>query len=159
MLKFKNRDKFGTEFIYMISMSSVQGGVLVDVDEFQEGSEQKCLRSRTVLLTPMDAAAFAHQTRITNGLSCRQVGHGTISDGAGLTLFVQKLSREDYRGSILPPVTGREFIGDVAEVILSIAGINMVVPTFVIDAMRLCVERMFESLMFPSTGDMEEEFG
>ncbi len=159
MLKFKNRDKLGTELIYTISMSSVQGGVLVDVDEFQEGSEQKCLRSRTVLLTPMDAAAFAHQTRITNGLSCRQVGHGTSSDGAGLTLFVQKLSREDSRGNILAPVTGREFIGDVAEVVLSIGGINMVVPTFVIDAMRLCVERMFESLMFPSTGDMEEEFG
>lgn len=159
MLKFKNRDKFGMEFIYTISMSSVQGGVLVDVDELQEVSEQKRLRSRTVLLTPMDAAAFVHHTRVTNGLSCRQVGHGTSSDGAGLTLFVENPNREDYRGSILATVTGREFIGDVPEVILSIAGINMVVPTFVIDAMRLCVERMFESLMFPSTGDMEEEFG
>lgn len=159
MLKFRNRDKLGTELIYTISMSSVQGGVLVDVDEFQKGSEQKSLRSRTVLLTPIDAAAFAHQTRITNGLSCRQVGHVTSSEGAGLTLFVQKLYREDSRGNILAPVTDREFIGDVAEVVLSIGGINMVVPTFVIDAMRLCVERMFETLMFPNTWDMEEEFG
>lgn len=152
MLKFKNRDvKTGNEFLYQISMSSVQGGVQVEVDEVQEGAEPKYLRSRTVLLTPMDAAAFAHRTRVTNGLSCRQVGHGTSVDGAGLTLFVQKLANSG--------VTGMEFIGDVAEVGLSIAGVSMVVPTFVIDAMRLAIERMFESLMFRSTGDMEEEFG
>ena len=51
-----------------------------------------------------------------------------------------------------------EFLGDVADVVLTIAGISMVVPTFVIDAMRLTIERMFESLMFPSTGDTVEEF-
>ena len=45
------------------------------------------------------------------------------------------------------------------QLIITIAGISMVVPTFVIDAMRLAIERMFEALMFPSTGDTVEEFG
>lgn len=151
MLKFKNREiKTGIEFIYQISMSSVQGGVQVEVDELQEGPEPKYLRRRTVLLTPMDAAAFVHQTRVTNGLSCRQVGHGISIGAEGSTLFVQLA-----RGA----VTGMEFVGDAAEVGLSIGGIPMMVPTFVVDAMRLAVERMMESLLFMSTGDMEEEFG
>ena len=152
MLKFKNREtKTGNEFLYQISMSSMQAGVEVEVDKIQVEPDMKNIRQRTLLLTPMDAAAFVHQTRVTNGLSCRHVGHGTSLDGAGLTLFVQKLARGG--------VTGMEFIGDVAEVDLNIAGISMVVPTFVIDAMRLAIERMFESLMFASTGCMEEEFG
>lgn len=152
MLKFKNREtKTGKEFLYQISMSSVQGGVQVEVDEIQVEPEMKNIRQRTLLLTPMDAAAFVHQTRVTNGLSCRQVGHGIDADSSGMTLFVQKLARGD--------VTGMEFIGDVAEVGLNIAGVSMVVPTFVIDAMRLCVEQMMVSLFFMSTGEMEEEFG
>ena len=156
MLKFKNRDaRTGKEVIYQISMLSVQGGVEVDVDEIQVDPEMKNVRRRTIILTPMDAAAFVHQTRVTNGLSCRQVGHGISVDDAGwtlgLTLYVQKIVRVD--------VAGMEFVGDVAEVLLIIAGISMVVPTFVIDAMRLAIERMFESLMFPSTGDTVEEFG
>ena len=67
-----------------------------------------------------------------------------------MTLSVHKIVTED--------VDGMEFLGDVADVVLTIAGISMVVPTFVIDAMRLTIERMFESLMFPSTGDTVEEF-
>lgn len=152
MLKFKNRDtKTGKEFLYQISMSSVQGGINVEVDEIQVEPEMKNIRQRTLLLTPMDAAAFVHRTRVTNGLSCRQVGHGISVDGAGMTLFVQKLASGGE--------TGMKFIGDVAEVGLNIAGISMVVPTFVIDAMRLAVEQMMESLFFMSTGDLEEEFG
>lgn len=152
MLKFKNRDtNTGKEFVYQISMSSVQGGIYVDVDKILIEPEMKNIRQGTLLLTPMDAAAFVHQTRVTNGLSCRKVGHGIGANCAGTTLFVQKLARGD--------VTGMEFVGDVAEVGLNIAGVSMVVPTFVIDAMRLCVERMMESLLFMSTGDMEEEFG
>ena len=152
MLKFKNREtKTGKEFIYQISMSSVQGGVDVEVDEIQVEPEMKNIRKGTLLLTPMDAAAFVHQTRVTNGLSCRWLGHGTSLDSAGLSLSVNKLASGG--------VTGMEFIGDVAEVGLHIAGVTMVVPTFVIDAMRLAVERMMESLFFMSTGDMEEEFG
>lgn len=152
MLKFKNRDvRTGNEFLYQISMSSVQGGVQVEVDEVQEVAEPKCLRSRTVLLTPMDAAQFVHRTRVTNGLSCRQVGHGISIGSEGSTLYVQNLAWAD--------VTGTVFVGDVADVVLSIGGINMVAPAFVVDAMRLAIERMFESLMFRSTGDMDEEFG
>lgn len=152
MLKFKNREtKTGKEFLYQISMSSVQGGVQVEVDEIQVEPEMKTIRQRTLLLTPMDAAALVHQTRVTNGLSCRHVGHGIDADSSGMTLFVQKLARGD--------VTGMEFIGDVAEVGLNIAGVSMVVPTFVIDAMRLAIEQMMVSLFFMSTGEMEEEFG
>lgn len=156
MLKFKNREtRTGKEVIYQISMSSVQGGIDVEVDEIKVEPDVKNIRRRTLILTPMDAAAFVHQTRVTKGLSCRQVGHGISVDDSGwtlgLTLSVQKIVRED--------VTGMEFVGDVADVVLTIAGISMVVPTFVIDAMRLAIERMFESLMSPSTGDLEEEFG
>ena len=151
MLKFKNREtKTGKELLYQISMSSVQGGIDVEVDEIQVEPEMKNIRQRTLLLTPMDAAAFVHHTRVTNGLSCRQVGHGTSLGGSGMTLFVQKLANGG--------LTGMEFIGDVAEVSLNIAGVSMVVPTFVIDAMRLAVEQMMESLFFMSTGEMEEEF-
>lgn len=152
MLKFKNREtKTGKEFIYTISMSCVHGGVRVEVEEFQEGPEQKCLRSRTVLLTPMDAAAFAHHTRVTNGLSCRQVGHGISPGSEGSTLSVQTLAWCN--------VTGMEFVGAVAEAWLNIGYISMVVPAFVVDAMRLCVEGMLGSLMYHSTGDKEEAFG
>ena len=155
MLKFKNIDtRTGNEVIYQISMLSVQGGVEVDVDEIKSETEIKNVRRRTIILTPMDAAEFVHHTRVTNGLSCRQVGHGISVDDSGwtlgLTLFVQKIVRGD--------VDGMEFVGDVADVVLTIAGISMVVPAFVIDAMRLAIERMFESLMFPSTGDTGEEF-
>lgn len=150
MLKFLNRESAtGNEIEYRISMTSIQGGIQVDVEEIGRGP--KANRERTVILTPMDAAAFAHETRVTTGLSCRHIGHGVSGGAEGLTLWVRKLARGDS--------TGMEFIGDCAEVSLGIGGITMVVPTFVIDAMRLCVERMFESLMFPSTGDMEEEFG
>lgn len=152
MLKFKNREtKTGKEFIYQISMSCVHGGVQVEVDEVQEGPEPKYLRRRTVLLTPMDAAAFVHRTRISNGLSCRAVGHGIGMESEGSSLYVQTLAWCN--------VTGMEFVGAVAEAGLTIGYINMVVPVFVVDAMRLCVERMLESLMYHSTGDMEEEFG
>ena len=152
MLKFKNREiKTGKEFEYCISMTSVQGGIEVDVNEEQVVPDRFPMLRSVVLLTPMDAAAFAHDTRVTNGLSCRDVGHGISNGAEGMTLWVRKLARGDSMGM--------EFIGDCADVSLSIGGITMVVPTFVIDAMRLCVERMFESLMFPSTGDMEEEFG
>lgn len=149
MLKFKNRESStGDEFEYRISMTSIQGGIQVDVEEIGRGP--KANRERTVVLTPMDAAAFAHDTRVTTGMSCRDVGHGVSGGAEGLTLWVRKLEGG---------VNNVEFIGDSADVAISIGGITMVVPTFVIDAMRLCVERMFESLMFPSTGDMEEEFG
>ena len=153
MLKFKNREgATGKEFEYRISMTSVQGGVEVEVDEEQVVPDRFPMRRRTLLMTPMDAAAFVNDTRVSQGLHCRQVGHCITNDGStGLTLHITKLARAN--------VTGMEFIGDCAEVGLSICGVDMVVPTFVIDAMRLCVERMFETLMFPSTGDMEEEFG
>lgn len=155
MLKFKNFDtRTGKEVIYQISMLSVQGGVEVDVDEIKSETEIKNVRRRTIILTPMDAAEFVHNTRVTNGLSCPKVGHGIRVDDSGwtlgLTLFVQKIVRRDVDGMV--------FVGDVADVVLTIAGISMVVPTFVIDAMRLTIERMFESLMFPSTGDTVEEF-
>ena len=150
MLKFKNRELgTGNEIEYRISMTSIQGGIQVDVEEIGRGPKSN--RGRTVILTPMDAAAFAHDTRVTAGLSCRDIGHGVSGGAEGLTLWVRKLARGDS--------IGMEFIGDCADVSLNIGGITMVVPTFVIDAMRLCVERMFETLMFPSTGDMEEEFG
>ena len=157
-MKFKNRDvKTGNEFLYEISMSSVQGGVEVEVNEVQVEPEMKNMRQRTLLMTPMDAAAFVHDARVTNGLACRQVGHGTSADGAGLTLYVQNLSVRGGEFSNIDFIG--DFIGDVEEVRLSIAGVSMVVPTFVIDAMRIAVEHMFTSLMYSTTGDMEEEFG
>ena len=135
-------------------MLSVQGGVEVGVDEIKSDAEINNIRRRTIVLTPMDAAEFVHNTRVTNGLSCRKVGHGISVDDSGwdpgLTLSVHKIVTED--------VDGMQFSGDVAGVVLAIAGISMVVPTFVIDAMRLAIERMSESLMFPSTGETGEEF-
>lgn len=152
MLKFKNREcATGKEFEYRISMTSVQGGVEIDVDEWMVAPSKFPMGSAKVLLTPMDAAAFVHYTRITNGHMLRDVGHGITDDSSGNTLHVMKLVKAD--------ATGMEFIGDNADVVLFIGKVSMVVPTFVIDAMRLCVERMFETLMFTSTGDMEEEFG
>ena len=152
MLKFKNREtKTGKEFIYQISMSSVQGGVQVEVDEILEGSERKCLRSRTVLLTPMDAAAFVYDTRVTKGLHCRDVGHCVSLEGSGNTLWIGEVEK----GSSV----SKEFVSGLTEVCLYVAGIAMFVPTFVIDAMRLAIEQMMVSLFFMSTGEMEEEFG
>lgn len=161
MLKFKNIDtRTGKEVIYQISMLSVQGGVEVDVDEIKSENEIKNVRRRTIILTPIDAAEFVHYTRVTNGLSCREVGHGISVDDSGwdlgLTLSVQKIVTGD--ADDMEFVDGMEFVGDVSDVVLTIAGISMVVPTFVIDAMRLAIERMSEALMFPSTGETGEEF-
>lgn len=146
MLKFKNRNHVtGREVICKVSMQSVQGGVEVQMDiEDDKGNEEM---SDTILLTPMDAACFLYETRKSAGCWCRPVGHSTR--GTGCSLGVSKIA------------VGNEWIcvGHVAESFLGAGALTMVVPSFVINAMSTAIANMMDSLMYPSTGDMEEEFG
>lgn len=149
MLKFKNRDKDGKDYLVKISMFSVQGGIVAEFDKTEIESEKN--EKATIFLTPMDAAAFVHNTRKSDGLSCRQVGHGADS----ITLSIRRIPwgskyvDDHYVG----------FIGDRADAVINAGLIEIDVPVFVVEAMRICIERMMESLFFPSTGSDEEEFG
>ena len=146
MLKFKNRNCVtGREVICKVSMLSVQGGVEVQMDiEDGDGNEEM---SDTILLTPMDAACFVSEACKTKGTACIPVGHST--KGTGCALAVSKI------------LAGFDWmcVGHVAESFLYAGTLIMVVPSFVINAMSTAITNMMDSLMYPSTGDMEEEFG
>ena len=149
MLKFLNKnDVIHRELEFQISMTSVQGGVQLDVDQIDHDMNER--KQETILLTPMDAACFIGEARRTNGLVCPQVGHSI--NGSNATIQVSKILQgcngEDWR-----------FVGASSDVFIEVGAICISAPTFVVDAMRLALERMMETLLFPSTGDMEEEFG
>lgn len=148
MLKFRNRNEAqNRDLEFTVSMSSVQGGVLVEVDQYEYGVDGAPKKSETILLTPMDAACFVHETRRTGGVGCMPVGHAT-------ELSTLSVSR------IIPGNPNNwEFVGVPAEAYLDVGSISMSVPVFVIDAMRIAMENMMDSLMYPSTGSEEEEFG
>lgn len=148
MLKFRNRNQVqNRDLEFTISMSSVQGGVLVEVNQYEYGVDGTPEKSETILLTPMDAACFVNETRRTGGIGCMPVGHAK-------ELSTLSVSR------IIPGEPNHwEFVGVEAEAYLDVGSISMVVPVFVIDAMRIAIENMMNSLMYPSTGSEEEEFG
>ncbi len=146
MLKFKNRLENGMEVECRISMMTVQGGIQCDFDQIPE--EGKSV-SESILLTPMDAALFIEMTGSTCGLSCWQCGH---SD-SGATLSACKAQLYEH---------GQMFIGTCGgceEAWIHAGSITMRAPAFVVNAMRIGIESVMGSLMYPSTGDMEEEFG
>lgn len=143
MLKFKNyNEREDMVRICTVSMSSVQGGVQVELDVGD--------KSETILLTPMDAACFVQQTKSTSGLACMPVGHSITGSNADLRIYriLHGSGDTDWRCA-----------GYVADVVIKAGSIMMAAPAFVVDAMRLAIERMMETLMYHSTGDMEEEFG
>lgn len=143
VLRFKNRDKDGMESVVEISMTSVSGGIVVDVTREVEGKKQE---AEAVLLTPMDAASFISDTIQSVYVWCRQVGHGKD----GICLDISRTDIDD---------TGLLFVGGTTDAYITVGRIVVAVPAFVVNAMRLCAERMMESLFFPSTGSEEEEFG
>lgn len=147
MLKFKNRNCVtGKEVICKVSMESVQGGVEVQMDiEDDEGNE---VTGDTILLTPMDAACFVSETCKTKGTACMPVGHST--NGTGCALGVYKILAECDWMCVGSPAEACLYAGDV---------VKMVVPSFVVMSMASAIVGMMDSLMYPSTGDMEEEFG
>ena len=147
MLKFKNRNCVtGKEVICKVSMQSVQGGVEVELDV--EDEEGKGLQSDTILLTPMDAACFVSETCRTKGTACIPVGHSI--KGTGCALAVTKILAEHDWMCVGYPASAFLYVGDT---------VNMVVPSFVVMSMASAIACMMGSLMYPSTGDMEEEFG
>lgn len=146
MLKFKNRLEGGVEAECCIKMSVVPGGVQCDFDQIPENGRSV---SESILLTPMDAALFVEMTGSTQGLECWQCGHSE----RGETLSVSKASHHEL---------GQTFIGTrggCEEVWIHAGSITMHAPAFVVNAMRLGIESIMGSLMYPTTGDMEEEFG
>jgi len=147
MLKFKNRNCVtGKEVICKVSMESVQGGVEVQMEiEYDEGNE---VTGDTILLTPMDAACFVSETCKTKGTACMPVGHSTT--GTGCALAVSKILAECDWMCVGSPAEAYLYAGDV---------VKMVVPSFVVISMASAIVGMMGSLMYPSTGDMEEDFG
>jgi len=142
MLKFMNRHKDGREKEIQISMTSAQGGVMIEVSAKQGGHTV----DENILMTPMDAAQFISSAKYGCGKSFRPVGHG--EDGADI-------SASNHTGTMLE----WHFVGGVDETSIRAGRITFVAPSFVVEAMRIAVEGMMPSLMYPTTGDMEEEFG
>lgn len=147
MLKFKNRNCVtGREVICKVSMLSVQGGVEVQMDiEDDKGNKEM---GDTILLTPMDAACFVSEASKTQGTACMPVGHST--KGTGCALAVSKILAECDWMCVGSPAEAYLYAGDV---------VKMAVPSFVVLSMASAIVSMMGSLMYPSTGDMEEEFG
>lgn len=147
MLKFKNRNCVtGREVVCKVSMQSAQGGVEVWLDV--EDEEGNVLQRDTILLTPMDAACFVSEASKTQGTACITVGHST--KGTGCALAVTKILAECDWMCVGYPASAHLYAGDV---------VTMVVPSFVVLSMASAIVGMMGSLMYPSTGDMEEEFG
>ena len=142
MLKFLNRSSKGEERLFGISISSVQGGARVCLS--MSGTEVS--KDVDILLTPMDAASLIEDAKDSMGVSFKPVGHGR--DGSDLRAYKIGGGKTDWY-----------FVGALAESYIEAGGIRMMVPRFVIHAIRMALECMIASLMYPTTGDMEEEFG
>ena len=148
MLKFLNRrsssikGKEDDEREFRISITSVQGGAKVELDMIEDGKSTL----EDILLTPMDAALFIHETEKNGYCSCRIVGHG--SDGKALMVCKEMADKAEWY-----------FVGYPTECEISTGGIVAYVPSFVIEAMADALRKMMDSLLYPSTGDLEEEFG
>ena len=149
MLKFVNRHPQRGEFLTEISMTSVQGGVEVHMwrGRMDRSDPEEC----AVLLTPTEAACFVYGVSRSSGKACQDLGHGCGRHDEGATMAMY---------SMIPGTSESEweFVGGYAEVAIRVGGLTAYVPTWIAQAMRLAVENMMDSLMYPSTGDTEEEF-
>lgn len=142
MLKFINRnDKKNRSRYISISMSSVEGGIELELD--QDGAECK---EETILLTPMDAACFVNDLRTSGDTYCRILGHGAEGSAIGISQEVDSCG-------------GWHMVGGTSDVLIGAGCIRAVAPRFVVAAMRVAVENMMDTLMYPSTGADQEEFG
>ena len=141
MLKFLNRNSNGEDREIRISITSVQGGAMVEVTSLGQGT-----REENILLTPMDAAFFLSSAKSHGCCAFGPTGHGKDGGFLGAKELLQR--------------TGEwHFVGCPEDAVVTAGGITFVAPSFVINAMRIAVEGMMGSLMYPTTGDMEEEFG
>ena len=141
MLKFLNRHNDRREREIRISITSVQGGAMVEVASLGQGT-----REANILLTPMDAAFFLSSAKSHGCCAFEPTGHG--EDGGVLS------------AKALLQRTGEwHFVGWPEDSVITAGSITFVAPSFVISAMRVAIEGMMVSLMYPTTGDMEEEFG
>jgi len=141
MLKFLNRNNKGVDREIRISITSVQGGAMVEVTSLGQGT-----REANILLTPMDAAFFVSSAKRHGCCAFEPTWHG--EDGCVLS------------AKALLQRTGEwHFVGWPEDSVITAGNITFVAPSFVINAMRVAVEGMMWSLMYPTTGDMEEEFG
>lgn len=141
MLKFLNRNNKGVDREIRISITSVQGGAMVEVTSIGLGT-----REANILLTPMDAAFFVSSAKRHGCCAFEPTGHG--GDGGVLSAR-----------ALLQPNGEWHFVGWPEDSVVTAGSITFVAPSFVINAMRVAVEGMMGSLMYPTTGDMEEEFG
>ena len=142
MLKFLNRHKDGREREIRISITSVQGGAMIEVT-MEEGGKAI---EENILLTPMDVACFVYSSWRGESHAFMPVGHG--KDGADIRARSLMIEYPEW-----------DFVGGPEDAEIRAGNIVFVVPSFVINAMRIVLENMMEPMMFPSTGDMEEEFG
>lgn len=142
MLKFLNRSANGEERLFGISVTSVRGGAMVELTM----KDKSGLKDVDVMLTPMDAALLIEDAKRSGGISFSPVGHS--EDGADMRAYTIVGERTEWY-----------FVGAFAESCMAAGGIKMLVPRFVIHAIRIALEGMMTSLMYPTTGDMEEEFG
>lgn len=149
MLKFRNR--IGSdEYECKISMYTSQGGIVVALDcERPDGTNA----STTVLLTPMDAAFVSHRIGIVD--EC-QAGHS--SKGETLTIYYRDYADASGKddGVVLDDI---EFVGDLWCGWIVAGPVKMAVPDFVLKAIKQAIDNAMGSLMYPSSGDFEEEFG
>lgn len=141
MLKFLNRNNKGVDREIRISITSVQGGAMVEVTSLGLGT-----REANILLTPMDAAFFVSSAKRHGCCEFEPTGHG--EDGGVLSAKALLQQRGEWH-----------FVGWPEDSVITAGSITFVAPSFVINAMRVAVEGMMGSLMYPTTGDMEEEFG
>lgn len=147
MLKFLNRNKDGKEREFRISITSVQGGAMVEIDKSEKGSSGR--EEANILLTPMDAAFFIRQTETSEYKGCSPVGHG--AGGTDIRVYTVYSRAADEEGW--------KFVGYPGECEILAGEIHAYVPSFVVEAMSVALKQMMDSLLYPTTGDMEEKFG
>lgn len=125
-----------------ISITSVQGGAMIEITVDQGGNKSE----ENILLTPMDVALFIDSAWRKDCRAFDPVGHG--KDGADIRAH-----------KLICPCSDWRFVGGPDDAVIKAGDLGFVVPSFVINAMRIALKNMMESMMYPTTGDMEEEFG
>jgi len=114
-------------------MESVQGGVLIEADEINENGVR---RSVTSFLNPMSAVEFAGGLKKNSDLWTRTVG----PENAQVSVETIKywMQNEWKADNMLTSVR------------ISVGDITMVASSSVPYAMRVAIEHMMGSLMFPT---------
>lgn len=147
MLKFYNKvDEKNCEC--RISMCSIGSGIQMELDsERPDGVPEQA----TILLTPMDAAYVSGY--IGRGDDC-SAGHSRT--GETFDIYYRSFTKEADHKKGLSDI---EFVGDMWSGWIVAGPVKMAVPDFVLLAIKNAIDAMMPSLMYASTGDMEEEFG